>query len=1273
MELAELSLALIGIGIVFMLLAVLKTRSILMLLKEKTEINSWRILFFMMVFFLAGYVAALYLILAGHQKLIAFLTGIVFLLGAVFVFIITRVSSVTINDLILKDKSDELNIELKKNEVVINQKSEALEKVNKELEDERKQLENKIQERTSELKSVNLKLSNEIIEHKKSEQELAENKNRLERQNRALNKVTKCFELDNENLEKSILKVTEISSETIEVERVCVWLYDELKTSIRCIDLYERSKKKHSDGMVLSSENYQTYFKSLELNRVIDASDAQIDPRTREYAELYLKPLGIISMLDAPIRKAGDMIGIVCFEHVGPQRNWTIDEQLFCGAIADSISILLESIERIKAEKILQVKEKQLSSIYDTVGDSIFVITPEKDGRYKFVSVNKVFELTTGINSNQVLGKYVDEIIPQPSLNIVLDKYKSAILEKKIIRWEEVSNYPTGQLIGEVSIAPIFDENNICTFLVGSVHDISDRKKIEIKIQKLNEELEERVKARTSELVKTQESLKLSEEKYRKIVEEVGDVVYSSDYNGNFIYVNPTCKRLTGYEDKELLGKNYLEIIAPEWKEKVKKFYKEQFDEKKQETLYSFPIITKTGEQKWVEQIVTQQHDGDKVIGHHAIVRDITERKIYEEKLKEYQYFFNNSNDLISIANDRNYFEIINPTFQKVLGYSEKELLEKQFLDYIHPDDINPTLQEIEKLKTGVPSINFTNRYRKKDGNYLLLEWNSNTDPVTGKFYAVARDITEKKKAEDDLKNSNERFLKIFQNNAIGMVLVNLETNKFQDANEFFIKKFGYTKEEVIGKTSTEIKIIEPESYEKVLTLLKQQGYVKDFEALVRKKNGETFWSISSIQPMKINNENFFLSSFFDITELKKVESEVKRKSVELELSNKELKYSEQQIQSIFDSAPDAVIVINHESKVLKWNHKAEKLFGWKESEIIGKPLNEFIIPERYRERHLNGMKHYLITGEGPVLNKDIEMEAVNRKGNEFSVRLSISPVGIKNEKLFIGFVRDITEKKKSEKLIIQKTEELERSNKELEQFAYIASHDLQEPLRMVNSYLQLLEKRYKDKLDKDANDFINFAVDGSNRMRTLITSLLDYSRVNRVKPFEDINLNELLKEVLGDLKAAITESKAVITIEPLPVIFADKVLMGQLFQNLISNAVKFKGDKNPEILISGKKNADEYLFSVKDNGIGIQKEYASKLFIIFQRLNTKDQYPGTGIGLAICKKIVERHGGKIWFESEFGKGATFYFTIKELKEQKEMEEKKENPKEEIKKLTMSI
>ena len=242
---------------------------------------------------------------------------------------------------------------------------------------------------------------------------------------------------------------------------------------------------------------------------------------------------------------------------------------------------------------------------------------------------------------------------------------------------------------------------------------------------------------------------------------------------------------------------------------------------------------------------------------------------------------------------------------------------------------------------------------------------------------------------------------------------------------------------------------------------------------------------------------------------------------------------------------------------------------------------------------------------------------------------------------------RDLTEKKNAQEELVQKTEELKRSNTELEQFAYVASHDLQEPLRMITSYVQLLEKRYKDKLDDDANEFINYAVDGANRMQTLIYSLLEYSRINRIKPFTKIDLDDALHEVINDLSVSIKETNAKISWGVMPVIYGDTVLIGQLFFNLIANALKFKGERPPVIEISCQKQNNDYLFSVKDNGIGIKKEYAEKIFVIFQRLHSKEKYPGTGIGLAVCKKIVERHEGTIWINSEPNVGTTFYFTIK--------------------------
>ena len=226
---------------------------------------------------------------------------------------------------------------------------------------------------------------------------------------------------------------------------------------------------------------------------------------------------------------------------------------------------------------------------------------------------------------------------------------------------------------------------------------------------------------------------------------------------------------------------------------------------------------------------------------------------------------------------------------------------------------------------------------------------------------------------------------------------------------------------------------------------------------------------------------------------------------------------------------------------------------------------------------------------------------------------------------------------------------ELGRSNADLQQFAYVASHDLQEPLRMVSSYTQLIARRYKGKLDADADEFIAFAVDGANRMQRLILDLLAYSRVNTAgRQFEPTAMETVLKAALNNLTNAVKESQAVITHDPLPAVMGDDKQLAQLFQNLLSNAVKFGGAQPPRIHISAKQTDGEWLFSVRDHGIGLDPQYADRIFVIFQRLHTREEYPGTGIGLAICKKIVERHGGRIWVESELGKGATFYFTMRD-------------------------
>ena len=227
---------------------------------------------------------------------------------------------------------------------------------------------------------------------------------------------------------------------------------------------------------------------------------------------------------------------------------------------------------------------------------------------------------------------------------------------------------------------------------------------------------------------------------------------------------------------------------------------------------------------------------------------------------------------------------------------------------------------------------------------------------------------------------------------------------------------------------------------------------------------------------------------------------------------------------------------------------------------------------------------------------------------------------------------------------------ELKRSNDELQNFAYVASHDLQEPLRTISSFTQLLERRYGGKLDEDADEFIDYVVEAAKRMQQMINDLLDYSRImTKGKEFKEVNSENVLKEVISSLKTIIDENSTVITYDRLPKISDDEGQIRRVFQNLIVNAIKFrKPDEHPKVHISAKKDEkrEEYIFSVSDNGIGIEKQYFDRIFIIFQRLHTREEYQGTGIGLSLIKRVIERHGGHVWVESEVGKGSTFYFTI---------------------------
>jgi PAS domain S-box-containing protein len=360
---------------------------------------------------------------------------------------------------------------------------------------------------------------------------------------------------------------------------------------------------------------------------------------------------------------------------------------------------------------------------------------------------------------------------------------------------------------------------------------------------------------------------------------------------------------------------------------------------------------------------------------------------------------------------------------------------------------------------------------------------------------------------------------------------------------------------------------------------------------------------------------------------------------------------AETRFRGLLESAPDGIVCVDGEGRIALLNTQMERLFGYSRDELLGQPV-ELLMPARFRSAHAGHRVRY---GDDPhtrPMGAGLELLGRRRDGSEFPLEISLSPLQTPQGPLVTAAVRDITERKQAQDALERQAQELARSNAELEQFAYVASHDLQEPLRMVSSYTQLIAKRYRGKLDSDADEFIAFAVDGVNRMQQLIHDLLAYSRVRtKGKEFEPTDCARIVEDVLVNLQAAVAESGAIIACDPLPTLMADASQLTQLFQNLIANAIKFHREASPCIYVGAEQTADGWLFTVRDNGIGLETEYAARIFLIFQRLHIRAEYPGTGIGLAICKRIVERHGGRIWVESRPGEGSAFHFTIPERQE----------------------
>jgi PAS domain S-box-containing protein len=738
-----------------------------------------------------------------------------------------------------------------------------------------------------------------------------------------------------------------------------------------------------------------------------------------------------------------------------------------------------------------------------------------------------------------------------------------------------------------------------------------------------------------------------SEAYYRAIFESTATGMAILEDDMTVAMGNSKLEQLTGFRKNEVEGlKPLTEFVAPEDLPRIKRYHRaRRRDAASAPKEYEFRLLTKDGTRR--EVFVTAALIPGTKRSVVSIV-DVSALKSAQEAVRKQAAMLDAARDCIVTLDPEGIITYWNRGAERLYGWTTHEaegqnanaLLRTRFpesREVLWPKLMESGLWEGELINVTRDGVEVT----VASSWTLMKDEKGNASAIL----EISSDITERKKAEAALHGVQEELRQhATMFDAARDAIMTLDPEGIITYwNRGAEHLYGWTKHEAEGQNANALlRTRFPESREALWPKLMESG-LWEGELINVTRDGVEVTVASSWTLMRDEkgNASAILEISSDITERKKAEAA--------------LAESEAKLRITFATMADGIVIAQLNETVTDCNEAILRLTQRSREEIIGKPFEDLLPPE-FRSLIPDARK-FLVgavlartepsRGKKETVRTDSQL--LRKNGERVNIEANISTIedasGQPAEFLIVA--RDVTERKQMEFQLDSSLADLQRSNAELEQFAYVTSHDLQEPLRMITSYIQIIEEDYKGKLDADADQYIAFAVEGAKRMHTLVNDLLAYSRVGtRGEPFMPISLNNVLSAATANLELAIEESHAVVTHDRLPTVLGDESQLIQLFQNLLGNAIKFRSDAPPSIHVGVEQTKDGWEFSVHDNGIGVDMKYAERIFSVFQRLHAREEYPGTGIGLAVVKKIVERHGGRIWVQSEPANGSTFYFTL---------------------------